>query len=175
MKNADQPAYRKILRFKGTPFGRSGVFAGDDHLLLVNSTGYAEDYRRFFYNEIEAVTARRTHRRRNIALVAGAFFLLCVIPLPWMRDPEGIGVLVFFAFFPFVILIWNQLLGPTVQCAIRTSASLQIIPTVTRLRTYWKFLERIRPLIEGQQGGRLEQFQLIARFGAKSGTTGTPQ
>src|SRR5947208_5263032 len=43
---------------------RSSLWLGADHLLCVDSTGYTETYKRFYFRDIQAITICRTARRK---------------------------------------------------------------------------------------------------------------
>lgn len=158
--------YRKIGRFKGI-FSRSAFFVGDDHFLLVINQHFSENYRRFYFNEIEGITLRKTTRGRNLTILFSILLALFGIPAFFVSE-EGAIVLVVMAAFPLVLLLVNLVLGTTVECVMRTTASQETLPMVSRLRRYHKFLPQVRHYIEASQGGSLEQFHLIARFGTNS-------
>jgi len=60
------------------------LWLGKDHLLLVDSLGgYSEDYKRFYYRDIQALIIRKTTGGRTANLVLAGFaalFLLAGLP-----------------------------------------------------------------------------------------------
>src|SRR5271154_3538930 len=97
---------------------RSRIYQGPDHLLIVQSTGYTEEYRRIFYRDIRYVDIRKNSHMLWQAIISGtflAFFLL----LYFLQVPlVAVGVLS----TPFLIwLVVNLLSGPTCDCYVSTS------------------------------------------------------
>lgn len=162
--------YRKLIRFKGL-LSRSGFFVGDDHFLLVINQHFSENYRRFYFNEIEGITVRKTTRGRNLTIVFAILLALFALPAFFVSEAAAI-VLAVMAAFPLVLLIANLALGTTVECVMRTTASQETLPMVSRLRGYYRFLPEVRHYIEASQGGSLEQVHLIAKFGTNSAGLG---
>lgn len=156
--------YKRVVRFKGG-FTRSSFYVGDDHFLMVSNQHFSEDYRRFYFNEIEGVTARKTTRGRNLTILFSILLALTAIPA-FFSSQDGMITLLIIASMPLALLVANLVLGPTVECMIRTTASQETIPMVSRLRRYKKFLTKVCPYIESSQGGRLEQQHLVGKFGA---------
>ena len=108
---------------------RRRLYCGSDHLLLVQSTGYTEDYRRVFFRDIRYVVAYEN--RRNIWLscaFAGLILILCLLHflyLPWSRIamfcvPFAVGLLV------------NLVRGTTCNCYVRTDVQTLLLPTPQR-------------------------------------------
>src|SRR6516162_3063872 len=61
--------YHRLTRERGpaqfsvAAITRSSLWLGDDHLLLVECTGYSETYKRFFFRDIQAITISKTKVR----------------------------------------------------------------------------------------------------------------
>jgi len=137
---------------------RSSLWLGKDHLLCIDSTGYGEDYKRFYFRDIQAVTLVATKRRWIWNWVLGAPTALCVI---WWSIhfasassvPPGDVILAsgMIAFFALPLLI-NNLLGPSCACQLRTAVQTEDLPSLSRLRRSRKVMDRLRPLIAAAQG-----------------------
>ena len=50
---------------------RSNLWLAKDHLLCVETEGYTESYKRFFFQDLQAITLRRTSRGRLLGAVTG--------------------------------------------------------------------------------------------------------
>jgi uncharacterized integral membrane protein len=110
---------------------RSRMYRGTDHLLVVQSTGYTEDYKRIFYRDIRYVEVRRTQTQLFTGLVAALVPLLLAMLL--LFNVPKVAVVLFCS--PF--LIWflvNLALGPTCECYIATNVQALKIPTPRRVR-----------------------------------------
>ncbi len=150
---------RARLRFKGfaTAFGApySTLWLGKDHLLSIDSMRYVEEYKRFYFRDIQAVTIRTTRRR------AVWNFVLALALLVWLAglanlflDLDQAGRLVMgFAFAILAVpLLMNNVLGPTCTVYVRTAVQTEELPSLGRVRRARKVLSRIRPLIAAAQG-----------------------
>jgi hypothetical protein len=140
-------------RLRGTGRGLhliSKLWLGRDHLLLVESTGFSERYKRFYFADIEAMTIGKTARGmwNNVAIgltVAILFFVGTQVSEPW-----GVfwwilaGVLLLF-------LIVNLALGPTSVCYLKTAVQNEKLTSLSRLRRARRTLNLLRPLITESQ------------------------
>lgn len=130
---------------------RSRLWLGADHLLCVDSIWYSEDYKRFYFRDIQAVVIRRTENGRIVNVVFG---VLAVPPLIAAIATSG-GWLVFWfivAAFFLLLLLMNTLYGPTCITSLRTAVQTEELPTLCRLPRARKVLTRLRPLIAQAQG-----------------------
>ena len=136
---------------------RCRLWLAADHLLAVDFTIASEDYRRFYFRDIEAFVIRRTARRQVwnwvflvlILLTAGPFS----IGVAHRRASGGflIAALSIAAFWLAFILI-NTLRGATCQTHIRTAVQFEQLPSLGRLPVARKVLARLQPLIVAAQG-----------------------
>lgn len=131
---------------------QSRLWLGKDHLLLVDSTLVSQDLKRFFFRDIQAITVRKTHTGRTMNIVMAALTaLFCWFGL-LVSDEVGRGILFFIAAVFGLVLIINSLFGPTCECHLQTAVQREQLPSLGRLRTARKVLERLRPRIEQAQG-----------------------
>src|SRR5690348_13741725 len=56
---------------------RASLWIARDHLLNVDSTRLTEEYKRFYFHDIQSITLQRTTRRRNLNI--GLTLLLGVV------------------------------------------------------------------------------------------------
>ncbi len=148
------PKEKIYHRLPGRPFSPIGVSSfwnGPDHLLLVESVFFGERYRRFYYKDIQAVVMYRTGLNRVWTALWGALVLLFgVVALRVEGTPFTSGTL-------FVIclaaLVANLLLGPCCRVFLQTAVQRQRLGTLRRVRTAAKAMDRIKALVEAQQGG----------------------
>jgi len=131
---------------------RSSLWLGPDHLLSVESEGYTESYKRFYFRDIQAITMRKTGRIVVLALVSGCLSGLCgIVALAWdaIEAKWVFGILAGIFAVPFVL---NLLYGPTCACQLRTAVQTEDLPSLGRVRRVEKILTRLRPLIAEAQG-----------------------
>ena len=140
----------KSWLFPFAGFG-SRIFLGQDNLLCVYRKRYEEEYRRFYFKDIQAITIRKN--RRDLALNA-IFAVLSIIFIAIETYLWPISV-----FFLFLILI-NWLLSPTCTCHIQTAVSKEKLPSLNRIKKAQKIIDQIIPFIEKEQG-KLERDEII--------------
>ena len=142
---------------------RSNLWLGKDHLLCVETEGYTEKYKRFYFRDIQAITVRRTNRALVWIVVTGALTVLfALIAFAGGQNATRFtfGIFAGVAAMP---LILNLLYGPTCKCELRTAVQTETVPSMSRVRRARKVLDRIRPLIAEAQG-LLTPEEIEARF-----------
>jgi hypothetical protein len=143
-------AYKKLSsqRHHGSNYSR--LWLAEDHVLLVTTTGYTEEYRRFFFADIQAVFIRKTKAGTvaNWALVCIAI----VLAVLGIFVSEAFILCVVVAGFCLLFAGFNALLGPTCLVEIQTAVARQELPPLHRLRPSKKIVARLLPLVTAAQG-----------------------
>ena len=162
--------YRRLPGRKRHAFGYNTLYLGRDHLLLVSSRGMSEDYKRFYYRDIQAFITRKTAWGKINNLILGLLAAGMGLLAWYVGWADGGVVLALFAVVFLVGLLGNLLMGPTSVCHIQTEVQLEKLPSLNRIRTARRAIGRIKPLIAETQG-LLEPGHLT---GAKYSTAGHP-
>jgi hypothetical protein len=144
--------YQKLPGLKkGFIIGKYTLWEGSDHLLHLFSRFGVEDYKRFYFGDIQAIITRKTALGFVQNLVLGillGFFLLSVIA------SEG-GWSIFWGIAVAVMLIFlviNLLRGPTCESHLMTAVQTEKLHSLGRLKNALKAMNRLGPLIEQAQG-----------------------
>lgn len=154
---------------------RSSLWLGKDHLLCIDSSGYTETYKRFYFRDIQAITIRTSKRRTIlnwVLVVPTILFLALMFAALSSRSHWDTGAIIIYLIFvsvfgvPFLI---NNLLGPTCICHLRTAVQIEELPSLNRLRRARKVLNRLRPFIIAVQGG-LSPEEIPVRLRAAAGS-----
>ena len=125
------------------------LYQGKDHLLLAQAMGYTEDYRRFFYRDIQSILLRPHNRMVVWAVLWAMFFLLFLaFGLPY-HFTNFIYFWPFLAFYALGFLI-NLILGPGCVCHLKTAIQTVQLP-ILRARQARKIINRLKPLIDSAQ------------------------
>jgi len=148
--NMNNQEYAK-LRGKGFKRGsflslsgiRASLWLGRDHILCIYNKGYEEDYKRFYFRDIQAITTHQDNRRLVWNIIFGVFALAFAF---W-----GLPLLMVSAFFLSLILI-NWLRGPTCTCYLHTAVSRENLPSLNRLKNVNHAITRLSHVIEQEQG-----------------------
>ncbi|QTA86850.1 hypothetical protein [Desulfonema magnum] len=143
--------YRRLPGKKRGFFGYNVLYLGSDHLLSVYSTSFSEDYKRFYYKDIQAIIIRKTAIGKISNIVAclslAGFILLLFTEPPFFDKIIGITGGLF-----FLCLLINWLKGPTCICHLRTAVQMEKLPSLHRVKTARKVITLLRPKIEEVQG-----------------------
>jgi hypothetical protein len=155
--------YKRLTRERGQAqfsiitMTRSSLWLGDDHLLLVETTGYSETYKRFFFRDVQAFTVYKT-KTRVVWNWIWAIILTLSLLIIWASTYDNLeapGALIAASIVLVVFgmpLLLNNLFGPTCSCQIRTAVQTEALPSLCRVRKTQKVMNRIRPLIIAAQG-----------------------
>jgi len=144
---------------------RVQLWLGADHLLLVESDGRQEFYKRFYYRDIQAVVVHKTSEGKIVnGILTGitCLFLAIAVAVGMEEVAAGIVFVCIAAIFGIALLV-NWLSGPTCQTFLRTAVQIEELPSLTRLRQLHKALDQLRPLIVAGQG-ELPPDEIAARM-----------
>jgi hypothetical protein len=133
----------------------SRLYLGEDHLLHTESTLWIENYRRYYYSDIQAFIVTRTKRWLILTVVFLAILFgavaLAVTRADGPTSPSAVAWFVVGGLF-MILLIWNLIKGPTCQTTIVTPIGRHALPSLRRIRRTEKILRRLEPLIDQRQG-----------------------
>ncbi|HBC86138.1 MAG TPA: hypothetical protein DCZ94_04200 [Lentisphaeria bacterium] len=155
--------YRKIC--KGGDFLRSSrIYMAEDHLLYVLSNGYTEEYRRFFFKDIQYIVLCQTRSwwvYTGIWGFIGAGILAMMFFAASEFGEMTASVIAVLGFLPLMV---NFLLGTSARAVIKTITSEEKISLTPRYRSSLKVLAEIKAKIEVVQG-RIDKSSLIPGAG----------
>jgi hypothetical protein len=154
--------------FELISLSRASIWLGKDHLLCVGTNGYSEDYKRFYFRDIQAIVIRQNNARNVRSGIYAALGVLFVI-VSFAVDKSNVALITLLsaAGISLAAVTINLLLGPTCSCQIRTAVQMESLPLI-RTRRAQKFLERVRPLIAAAQG-QLTAEEITARMQQPAG------
>jgi hypothetical protein len=144
--------YQKIRGTKkGFLIGKYTLWQGGDHLLQIYSRVGVEDYKRFYFNDIQAIITRKTitGKIQNIVLV----LLLLLFTIPAVLNDGGWSA--FWAALAGVLLILvfvNLSRGPTCETKLLTAVQTEKLHSLHRLKNAINVMDRLRSVIQGVQG-----------------------
>ncbi len=138
--------------FIAASLSRCSLYLGDDHVLAVESNGFSEDYKRFYFSDIQAILTRRTRRGTTWSIVL-ALMIACSLIGALFVKVESFRIFFWIlsgTFFAF--LLGNAFRGPTCICHIMTAVQEDQLPSLNRLRVARKVIGTLRVAIEKAQG-----------------------
>src|SRR5438552_4520512 len=146
-----EKAYQRLPGREAGFLSYSRLWLGPDHLLLARTAFFSEEYKRFYFRDIQAVVTRRTERREILNVI----FAFTMIVFGVLALVTGSGWQAFFLVMAgtFVLaLLVNWLRGPTCVCHVRTAVQTEELSPLKRFRAARKVIERLKPNIEKAQG-----------------------
>jgi hypothetical protein len=133
---------------------RSRIFQGQDHLLVVQSTGYNDDYKRIFFQDVQYVDVRPNQYMLWQAIISGVIPILFLL-LYFASVP--VAVVLGFS-LPFIIwFVVNLILGPTCDCYIQTTVQTLKLPAPRRMKKVPALIEFLRAKTASLQPAPTEQ------------------
>jgi hypothetical protein len=128
------------------------LWLGPDHLLLVQTTYWSEEYKRFYFRDIRAVTIKSNGRNPGIPIALGLAGLASA-GIGWAATSVGAHVTSGIAVVAFLVpAAIYAMHGPGCRCYLRTAVQVQELFSLRRWRSARRALEVLRPLIEQAQG-----------------------
>ncbi len=157
MKEGSETGYRR-LPGKGPRRGglfsalvsRCSLYLAKDHILSVENQGFSEEYKRFYFSDIQAIITRKTRRWPGWNIALG-----CIIGLTPIVFPHPGPAAVFFwvlCGLCLIFLLINIARGPTCICHVLTAVQEEPLPSLNRVRVARKVTALLREEIEKVQG-----------------------
>ncbi|MGO9227648.1 MAG: hypothetical protein ACLQKA_00360 [Bryobacteraceae bacterium] len=150
--------YRKLPgRRRGFLFG-SSVWLGPDHLLLVKSARFREEYKRFYFRDIQAIVtanAPRLHISTRFLLIAVLWlWALGTVGVMEREHPAGSSIeWIPWAVAAVLLVAWIYIsAGWSCRCRIYTAVSSEPLPSLYRTWTARRFLKKVEPYLAQAQG-----------------------
>ncbi len=136
---------------KGFLIGRHTFWQGADHLLHVYSRVGVEDYKRFYFNDIQAIITRKTLAGKVQNAVLGCFTLLFTLPAILFGGQWAAFYAITAGVFLMLLLV-NLYRGPTCETKLNTAVQTEKLHSLHRLKNAFKVMDRLRPFIQSAQG-----------------------
>ncbi len=149
---AETSTYQRLPgKKKGFIIGNHTLWRGTDHLLHIYSRWGVEDYKRFYFQDIQALITRKTAVGKIQNIVMAAFAGLFGI----FALTSGGGWVVFSTIIAAVLLLLlmiNVFKGPTCETHLLTAVQTERLHSLHRLNTTQAVMNQLRSIIETHQG-----------------------
>jgi hypothetical protein len=148
--------YKKLPGYRRGFLGRASVWAGPDHLLLVEEMSFSERYKRYYFRDIQAIVVAKAPRFHISmrAAVLGLAWLIAYALSSAARPPAIDGLSTgLWAIAAALLLAWIIVSAFfSCRCRIYTAVSRDELFSVYRTWSAHQFLRRVQPLIQQAQG-----------------------
>ncbi len=142
------PQYRRVAGRTGL-FIRHSLWMGADHLLRVRAHPFAEEYRRYYFRDIQAIVLTELPNTAALyGFIAAAFLAAITGMLLYSRHPVWASMCGLSAVLLF-FLSWRR---PTCACYVKTLVSTEKLPALRRIRKAQRAIALVKQEIESVQG-----------------------
>lgn len=156
--------YKRLPGRPFSPFEVRSLWQGPDHLLYVESVFFKENYKRFFYSDIQSVIMQRSDSHMLWSCIWGALALICgLIAFLVPGTPYVSATLA--ALFLLALAI-NLARGASCTVCLQTAVQVQKISSLKRVRPAQKTMALIKERVETIQGPWEKQNNPNARTAA---------
>ncbi len=127
------------------------LWLGADHLLLIYSRFGFEDYKRFYFPDIQSIITQKTTGGKVQNVILGSLLGFSSLMIIFT---DGVWALFngIMAGCSFLLLMVNWLRGPTCVTWLQTAVQTEKLPSLHRLKKAQRVMARLKPLIENVQG-----------------------
>lgn len=146
------PLYTRLTRNATGVGSYSSLWLASDHLMIVRSTGYNENYSRLQLSDLKGVFLTATERRLWWGIFWAIFTVLggTVMAIALVTKETPI-VSVFFFALGVIGLVINHRLGPGCRAYVLTGVQTAELPSLVRFKQAQRVLARLQPLIAAAQ------------------------
>lgn len=129
---------------------RQSLWLTHDHLLSIDSASFAEEYKRFYFRDIQAFFICPNSRMAIWNGILSAVLIMHLLVFGWMG--ASFTVLAIVAAVLGIPLIINNIFGPACRVYVRTSVQVEELPSLSRIKRAQRVLDKVRPLVIAVQG-----------------------
>ncbi|MBN2685923.1 MAG: hypothetical protein JXR40_11640 [Pontiellaceae bacterium] len=153
---------------------RQRIWKGSDHLLAVTETGYTEEFKRYYFSDIQSFTILWSKSYVIWAILLPMISLLVFALAVSSRDSSVIRTVVFTGAFASLFII-HLLRGPTCKCWIDTGINHEYLFALRRVSQAQRFWARIEPDLTAAQGEfSLEEMERLGAIVNRSDRAPSP-
>jgi hypothetical protein len=136
------PTYQRLPGARRRPLRKATLWLSSDHILAVDSRRFTEDYKRYYFKDIQAIVVTQ------MSVVTSRTIDLAVLIVMGFLTFLGAKIAAGLILLGYVI---HKLMGPKCACHLITAVSSDKLPSLNRVRTAGKALGIIQPLVEQAQ------------------------
>jgi hypothetical protein len=127
------------------------LWLGRDHVLSVDTHLFSEDYKRFYFRDIQAIVIGKTRRGMVLNIVFSLFTASWLLIAINQSEPIGVTLWLIVTGVFAVMLGINAWRGPTCTCYLVTAVHKEILPSLNRIKEAEKVSQILRKHIENAQ------------------------
>lgn len=141
--------YTRVAPLRSHLGGYSSLWVAQDHVLAVTSSGYTDNYKRFYFRDIQGILVEDSDRsfyiKISFSLLLAALLIICVLSgATWSS----------YLFWTLILgtpIVMDIVKGPTCKVFLVTQVQSVRLKAISRRARLEKFLQAVQPLIEAAQ------------------------
>lgn len=150
--------YKRLPGVRRGVIRKASLWEGSDHLFSISGTRFSEQYRRFYYRDIQALVVQKSARPGSIGVwvLAGFACAVCAL-IARTRSFVSLGysvglwmpaaILALYLVYRLIVSLYYSC-----RCYIQTAVTWEELPSLYRVWNTRKALQRIRVKIAEAQG-----------------------
>jgi len=138
--------FKRIAR-RGFIISGHSLWLNSDFMLSVSGGMFSEDYKRFYFQDIQSIIFHKTDAWKIWNWVLGCLAALSMTLLMIMSGGRGILFIGLAAALISAALAVNISFGPSCVCYIATAVQMEKLIPLNRLKIAKRTVETLRPLI----------------------------
>lgn len=144
--------YQKLPGIKkGFLVGKYTLYQGKDHLLHVFSRFGGEDYKRFYFSDIQGIITRKTILGKVQNIILGCLILMFLVLFFFFDGGWSVFYAVVYGTMCVLLLI-NFFRGPTCDTRLLTAVQTEKLHSLRRLKPACRVMDRLQGCIQPVQG-----------------------
>jgi len=149
----DAPKYRRLPGRSGLLL-RHSLWLGPDHLLRVRAQPFSEEYRRYYFKDIQALVVTELPSNAEYYGYGGAALLLILTAALFFTLHPVLGTMC--GILAAIVLLWSSRRADC-ACYVRTRVSTDRLQSLKRRGNAQKAMGTLKALIAGVQGETLQE------------------
>ena len=143
--------YTKLSPKKRDVVGFWQLWLASDHILVVRSSRFQEEYKRFLLRDIQAVVVTELPHRTAMQV---ALYLVAFLMFFFAFESLGAGRIFFIIVGAIIagVAVYDFVRGPRCVCLLLTEVSSERLHPISRMSIARRFLQTIQPAVEAVQG-----------------------
>jgi hypothetical protein len=154
-------------------FRRQKIWKGSDHLLAVTETGYTEEFKRYYFSDIQSFTILWSKSYVGWAILWSMISLTAFAIT--VSSSDGVSETIVFTGVFVTLLIIHLLRGPMCKCWIDTGINHDYLFAMRRVSQARRFWARVEPDLMAVQGEfSLEEMERLGAIVNRSARAAPP-
>ena len=144
--------YTRLTRNAASFGSYASLWLAPDHLMIVRSTGYNENYSRLQLADLKGIFLTETDRRMWWGIfwgVVGGWPGVALAITLLNRDTPIVSAIFFV--IGAIGFVWNHLLGRGCRAYVLTGVQTAELPSLVRIKKARRIIARVQPLIAAAQ------------------------